>query len=279
MTPVEEQPKGTFMFLQLFSIEWTRLTRRALFWVTLAVCAAYTGFSLANFYGSNSTELLTGKLKMPGAAFDLASSLDQLMIVIPFLVIISANVMGNDYSQRTNQHWLMRAPRVSSLAAKFCLLILMTLGVQVLALLVGGLVGWYYKTQVYHVSAIANINWPATLAAPFYMTLTTLPYLALALALAVMLRSTFLSVVLGLGYTQFVELVLGAMFYGAGWTKWLFTNLHFSASFVLNSIGNRSAELPSHILSPGAALVTAAIYTLILLALAAGLYRRQDVGG
>ena len=54
------------MFLKLFSIEWTRLTRRTLFWFTLVICAFYIGLSLSNFYSSNQTELLTGQLKMPG---------------------------------------------------------------------------------------------------------------------------------------------------------------------------------------------------------------------
>jgi hypothetical protein len=59
----------------------------------------------------------------------------------------------------------------------------------------------------------------------------------------------------------------------------MFTNLHFSASFLLNGIGNRIPDLPNNILAPAPALVTAALYTLILLALAIWLYRRQDVGG
>lgn len=44
-----------------------------------------------------------------------------------------------------------------------------------------------------------RVNWMATLAAPFYMTLVNLPYIALTLVLAFALRSTFVSSVLGLG--------------------------------------------------------------------------------
>ena len=77
-----------------------------------SICGYRIGLSLANFYETNQTELLNGTLKMPGVAFDLANSLDQLLIAIPFLILISGNLMGNDYSQRTNQHWLMRAPAI-----------------------------------------------------------------------------------------------------------------------------------------------------------------------
>lgn len=267
------------MFFKLLSIEWTRLSRRALLWVTLGVTTLYMILALANFYKTSRTELLDGTLKMPGMSFDLANALDQLTLVIPLLVIIAGNLMGNDYSQRTNQHWLRRAPRQSSLLAKFTLLMALTFFIQVLTLLIGWTVGYYYKTYVYHVPDVNNLNALAALAAPFYMTLVNLPYLALTLLITVTVRSTFFSVVLGLGYTQILEFMLAGIFYGASWTKWLFTNLHFSASFLLNFIGNRVPDLPTHILAPMPALVTAAVYTLTFLSLAIWLYRRQDVGG
>ncbi len=265
------------MFFQLLSIEWTRLSRRSLLWLSLATCALYTGLSLANFYTLNRPALISGTLKMPGASFDLANSLDQLLIAIPFLVIIASSVMGNDYSQRTNQHLLMRASRSSSLLAKVTMLTIVTVGIQALTLVVGGLVGFYYKHYVYGVTDVLNVNWSATAAAPLYMTLVNLPYLALTLALAVWLRSTFLSAVVGLGYAQVLDFMLSGIFHGAGWTKWLFTNVHFSASFLLNALGSRTVEPPSHVLSPIPALIVAAVYTMVLLAIAVWLYRRQDL--
>ncbi len=267
------------MFFKLLSIEWTRLSRRALLWGTLGVTTLYMSLALANFYKTSRAELLDGTLKMPGMAFDLANALDQLSLVIPLLVIIAGNLMGNDYSQRTSQHWLRRSPRHSSLLAKFTLLAGLTFFIQVLTLIIGWAIGYYYKTYVYHVPDVNNINGFAALASPFYMTLVNLPYLALALLLTVLARSTFFSVVLGLGYTQILEFMLAGIFYGASWTKWLFTNLHFSASFLLNEIGNRVPKLPEHILAPVPALVTASIYTLIFMIIAIWLYRRQDVGG
>jgi hypothetical protein len=267
------------MFLQLLSIEWTRLSRRALLWVTLAVTILYMVLALANFYKTSQTELLDGTLKMPGMAFDLANALDQLNLVLPLLVIFAGNLAGNDYAQRTNQHWLMRAPRHTGLFAKFTLLMALTLFIQVLTLAIGWAVGYYYKMYVYHVPDVNNVDWLATLAAPFYMTLASLPYIVFTLAVTVALRSTFFGVALGLGYTQIIEFLLAGIFYGAGWTKWLFTNLHFSVSFLLNSIGDRVPKLPAHILAPGPALAVAAVYTLAFLSLAIWFHRRQDVGG
>ncbi len=83
---------------------------------------------------------------MPGASFDLANSLDQLLIVaLPFLILISAMMLGNDYSQRTNQHWLMRTSRTSSLLAKFSLLTLVIFLLQWTTLLVGGTHGLVFQ--------------------------------------------------------------------------------------------------------------------------------------
>jgi len=127
------------------------------------------------------------------------------------------------------------------------------------------------QTYIYHVPDVNNVNGLATLV--------NLPYLALTLLITVVVRSTFFSILLGLGYTQILEFMLAGIFYSASWTKWLFTNVHFSASFLLNSIGNRAPKLPEHILAPEPALIVAALYTLILMTLAVWLYRRQDVGG
>jgi len=268
------------MFFRLFSIEWTRLTRRALFWFALAACALFTWLGLQNFYTLNQSQLLDGTLKMPGFSFDLANSLDQVLLVaLTFLVIIGGLMMGNDYSQRTNQHWLMRASRPASLLSKFAMLVMFTLLLNILTLLVGGATGWYYKTFMYQTFSLANVNGLAALAAPFYMTLVELPYLALMLLITVATRSAFAGVAIGLGYTQFIEILLSSIFYGAGWSKWMMRNLYFSATYLLNSIGNRVAPTPEYLLAPAPAFVTAAVYTLIFLAAALWLYRRQDVGG
>jgi ABC-type transport system involved in multi-copper enzyme maturation permease subunit len=268
------------MFLSLFSIEWTRLFRRTLLWLTLAVCALFTWLSLENFYTLNRVQLFDGSLKMPGIAFDLANSLDQLLqIELPFLVILAAVMAGNDYSQRTDQHWLTKTSRSTGLLAKFSLLAVVIFLLQILALVVGAGTGWYYKTITYRADVIVNVDWTALGAAALYMTLVTLPYVAFTLLITVLTRSTLPGAAIGLGYTQFVEFLLTGLFYGAGWSKWMMRNLHLSATYLLNSIGYKTVEIPAALLHPLLALVTAALYTLIFLSLAVWQYRRQDLGG
>ena len=268
------------MFLKLFSIEWTRLSHRALFWIALAVCALFIGFFQKNFYDDNTAKFMNGDLKIPGFSFDLATSLDRSMLIgLPFLVIMTAMVMGSDYSQRTNLHWLTRAPRPASLLAKFALLALVSFMIQILTLLAGGGIGVYYRAFILQTLNLANVNWLATLAAPFYLTLVSLPYLALILLITLLTRSAFFGAVIGLCYTEIIEILITGNFYGTGLPKWMPNGLHFSATYQLNVIGNKIVEIPEYLLNPTPAFVTAAIYTLTLLAAALWLYRRQDLGG
>ncbi len=268
------------MFFKLFSIEWTRLTHRAFFWVALAVCAFVIGFFQNDFYTNNTAKLLNGDLKMPGFSFDLATSLDQSMLIgLPFLVIMTAMVVGSDYSQRTNLHWLTRAPRPASLLAKFALLALVSFMIQFVPLLVGGGIGVYFRVSILESINLANVNWLATLSAPFYLTLVSLPYLALMMLITLVTRSAFFGAVIGLCYTQIFEMIFPAIFYATGLPKWLPTGFHISATYQLNAIGNKIVEIPDYLLNPTPAFVAAGIYTLILLAVVLWLYRRQDLGG
>jgi len=268
------------MFPQLFAIEWTRLTRRALFWLSLTAVILFTGYSQRYYYTANVARLFNGDLAMPGFSFDLATALDQVMLIAqPLLIVMTAVVLGSDYTQRTTHHWLMRTSRPASLMSKFTLLALITFLIHILAFLVGGGIGWYVKSQTFQTFSLANVNWLATLAAPFYMTLVTLPYLAFTLLITVASRSTIAGIVVGLGYTQFMETMLSRLFAGLDWTRWLMYNLYLSATYLLNGIGNQTVSVPPHLHRSVPALVIAAAYTLILLALGIGLFNRQDVGG
>jgi ABC-type transport system involved in multi-copper enzyme maturation permease subunit len=55
--------------------------------------------------------------------------------------------------------------------------------------------------------------------------------------------------------------------------------LYLSATFLLNSIGDKNVRPPAELLDPTTAFVAAALYTLAFLFLAIWLYRRQDLGG
>jgi hypothetical protein len=128
-----------------------------------------------------------------------------------------------------------------------------------------------HHSQILRLANFYKTNQPELLNGPLKMPgasfdLANLSYIALTLIFVFALRSTFVSVVLGLGYTQILEFLLAEIFHRAGWTNWLFTNLHFGANFLLNTTGNRVSEIPSSIFTRARAL-------------AIWFNRHRDVGG
>ncbi len=268
------------MFFRLFSIEITRLFRRVLPWLFLATSGLFAFLGVESFYTLNREALLSGEMKIPGLSFEMANSLDQdLLVALPLLVILASIQAGSDYSQRTNQHWLMRAPRHTGLLAKLAGLAGFTFLMHVLVLTVSAGTGWYYKTFSYNAFTLANVNPLATVAAPFYMTLAALPYLALILLITVAVRSSFAGALAGLALTQFVDLLLTSFLYGRPWMMWHPHNLGLSLTYLLNSIGNRVVAIPEYLAQPLPAVIGLIGYTTLLMAAASWLYHRQDLGG
>ncbi len=267
------------MFFKLFSIEWKRVTRRPIFWLTFVLCGFYIGLGQSNFYTSNQTQLFTGEINMPGLSFDLASSLDVLFTAeLPFLLLLTAQMVGADYAQRTNQHWLKHGHRRTSLFAKFSVMAIIVFLMQGVILLVGGGVGFYYKTFVYAQFSWANVNPSAILLSMVVLTVLILPYLGLTMVCSLLTRSTFGGLILGFGLTQFVELLLQSFFYWFSWIKWLPRSLYLSGTYMLNLIGNKQVFPPDNLFYGPWAMVIAAIYALFFLGLAISLYSRQDLG-
>lgn len=268
------------MWLALFSIEWIRLFRRWLPWVAMALSALFVGLSLHNFYVLSGENGAGGTFKMPGLSFDLATSLDQSFTIgALFIIMIGAALMGDDYAQRTNQHWLLRGSRAASVLAKFTVLALMILILNVVTLSAGAAFGLGYKAWLTGSASVAGVNLAETGWALIYLTAVVLPYAALMLLLALITRSTFVSAAIGFAYVLVIENLAGAVFYAAPWIRWLPRNLYLSATYLLNHIGDKTVPVPDHLFESYTACLVALGYTVALLVLAIAWYRRQDVGG
>lgn len=268
------------MFPALVFIEWTRLFRRWLPWIAMALCALFVGLSLHNFYVLSGEDTASGAFKMPGLSFDLATSLDQSFTVgALFIVMIGAALMGDDYAQRTNQHWLLRGSRGASVLAKFAVLALMILILNVVTLAAGAVFGVGYKVWLTGSASVAGVNVVEAAWALVYLTAVLLPYAALMLLLALVTRSTFVGAAIGFAYVLVIENLASAVFYHADWVRWLPRSLYLSATYLLNHIGNKTVPVPENQHEPYTACLVALGYAVVLLALAIGVYRRQDVGG
>ncbi|HRF48223.1 MAG TPA: hypothetical protein PLC98_11415 [Anaerolineales bacterium] len=268
------------MLLSLVSIEWIRLMRRWLPWAALLLCTVFSGLSLHNFYVLSAADFASGAVRLPGLSFDLATALDQTLVLgAPFIVVFGAVLIGDDFAQRTNQHWLIRASRTTSLLAKFATLALLILAWNSFTVLAGGAFGLGYKFWLTGAFNLAGVNWLQLLWALFYMTIVCLPYGALALLLALLTRSTFLGAAIGFGYALVVENLVGAVFARVDLVRWLPRSLYLSATYMLNHIGDRTVEVPAVLHQPLFACLVAAAYAVVLLGFAILWYRRQDVGG
>lgn len=268
------------MVLRLFSIEFTRLFRGWLPWIALGVCVLFTGARAYSLYVWHAPDLHSGALAVPGLSFDLATSLDRVLLaVMPFIVVIGSALMGSDYAQRTHQHWLIRASREQSILAKFALMALVIVLMYAVTLLAGGGFGLALKGYLYGSAAPTGVNVVEALLAPLYLTIAALPYAALMLLLALVTRSTLVSVAIGFIYTVVIEMGARALFADALWIRWLPGSLHLSATYHLNAIGNKVVEVPTSLHDPMTAVAIAAAYTAALLGAAIWIYRRQDLGG
>ncbi len=268
------------MALRLFSIEFTRLFRRWLPWIALGACVFLTGARQYNFYVLRGLNLSSGVPALPGLSYDLATSLDRApLAVMAFIVLIGATLMGDDYAQRTHQHWLIRASREQSILAKFALLVLVIALMEAVTLLAGGGIGLALKGYLYGAANPTGVNAVEVVLAPLYMTVVALPYAALMLLLALGTRSTFVSAALGFIYTFGVEMGAVALFSDAPWLRWLPGSLYLSATYHLNAIGHKIVRVPASLHEPLTAVLIAAAYTGVLLGAAIWIYRRQDLGG
>lgn len=268
------------MVLRLFSLEFTRLFRRWLPWIALGACVLLTGLREYNIYGLNAPALRGGALSLPGLSFDLATSLDRVSLAaLPFIVVMGAALMGDDYAQRTHQHWLIRASRLQTVLAKFALMFFAIVLMYAVTLVAGGGFGLALKGYLYGQANPTGVNAVEALLAPIYLTVAVLPYAALMLLLALVTRSTFVTTAIGFIYTFIVEMGVGAMFHDAPWMRWLPANLYLSATYHLNAIGNKVRAVPTSLHDPLTAVGIAAVYAGVLLGAAIWIYRRQDLGG
>ncbi len=271
---------GARMLATLFVIESIRLFRRWLPWAGILLTTAFVSLSLHNDYVANAADVGSGAMALPGLSFDLATSLEQsLYVMLPFTIITGAALMGEDYAERTNQHWLIRASRGASVLAKALVLTAVILLFFTVALTTGGIVGLGLKTWLYGSASLAGVNAVEFALVVVYLTFVTLPYAALVLLLALITRSTFVGAAIAFGYSLVLESLVSSIFWDAPWTRWLPRSLLLSTTYLLDRIGNPNVAAPATLHEPLMACAIAAGYAAILLGLAIWIYRRQDVGG
>jgi ABC-type transport system involved in multi-copper enzyme maturation permease subunit len=289
------------MFWQMINVEQSKITRRTMLWVELALLAIgivvlhlalygaiQAGESSSEGMPEELVEQMEQSLVWPaglGSALDFAAgpNLGGIMII----VLVGA-VVAQEYTWRTLQLWLSQGvPRPLFLAAKFIALLLPVLMIVLVALLFGGLVTALLSQLITGSIAFAEVEWGRVLINTLGTAYTLLPYAGLAFFLAVLSRSTIVAIGGGLAYNLLLEGIAVELlgFVGGVWAEigqylpaGLGRGLLATNSGLTVEIGGQVAPAVP-LLDPLPAAIGIALYTLVFLGLSILIFRRQDLGG
>lgn len=286
------------MFMRTYSIEQTKLMRRPLPWIILAVLAgAILLINGLNYLVLNSglgadmgleiTEEVRRQITWPGSLLNALSIAGGSALGGFLVVILSGTTMAQEYTWRTLQQWLGRGvPRPVFLAAKFAALLPPILLMVLTPLLVGGVLTALFTVQLNGSLGFDQVAWGSVALRALATAYTLLPYAALTFFLAVATRSTVAAVGIGVAFALLVEgiiLQMAALFSEALARLTLYLpaglaqSLLQSQRLVQVSVDGEMVTTGAELLSPAVAVAGVAVYTLLFLALSMIIFRRQDL--
>ncbi len=286
------------MFMHTYSIEQTKLMRRPLPWIILAVLAgAILLINGLNYLVLNSglgadmgleiTEEVRRQITWPGSLLNALSIAGGSALGGFLVVILSGTTMAQEYTWRTLQQWLGRGvPRPVFLAAKFAALLPPILLMVLTPLLVGGVLTALFTVQLNGSLGFDQVAWGSVALRALATAYTLLPYAALTFFLAVATRSTVAAVGIGVAFALLVEgiiLQMAALFSEALARLTLYLpaglaqSLLQSQRLVQVSVDGEMVTTGAELLSPAVAVAGIAVYTLLFLALSMIIFRRQDL--
>jgi ABC-type transport system involved in multi-copper enzyme maturation permease subunit len=289
------------MFWQMITIEQSKITRRAILWVELALLALAVIILHVAIYAA----IQAGEFSSEGMPPELVEQMEQSLIwpaglagALDFasgpnlggllIIVLVGAVVAQEYTWRTLQLWLSQGvSRPLFLAAKFIALLLPILLMVLVPLLFGGLITALFTQQITGSIPFGDIEWGRVLLNALSVAYTLLPYAGLAFFLAVLSRSTIVAIGGGLAYALLLEGIVVELlgFVGGIWGQigqYLPAGL---ARGLLAMNGGLTVEIEGTMapavpyLDPVPAAIGIALYTLLFLGLSILIFRRQDLGG
>jgi ABC-type transport system involved in multi-copper enzyme maturation permease subunit len=285
----------------MITIEQSKITRRTMLWVELALLAIGIVVLHLALYGA----IQAGELSSEGMPPEMVEQMEQTLVwpagldsALSFaagpnlggilIIVLVGAVVAQEYTWRTLQLWLSQGvPRPIFLAAKFIALLLPVLMIVLVALLFGGLVTALLSQLITGSIAFAEVDWGHVLLNTLGTAYTLLPYAGLAFFLAVLSRSTIVAIGGGLAYNLLLEGIAVELlgFVGGVWAEigqylpaGLGRGLLATNSGMTVEIGGQVAPA-TPLLDPLPAAIGIALYTLVFLGLSILIFRRQDLGG
>lgn len=286
------------MFWQIVSTEHTKIFKRAIFWVEVAVALALVAALYLIMYNigrpgvnnpmpAEDVAEIEAILTWPSALTGLVDMAAGPSLGGIVMVILAGAVMAQEYTWNTLQLWLSRGvSRTLFIGAKFIALLVPMLILVLAVVMVGGVLTALFTIQITGSLPIGQVNWLDLLLQSGKVAYTLLPYAALAFFLAVLSRSTIVAVGGGLTYVlagEGIALQLLALA-GGGWAqigRYLPSGL---AQAVQESnaglvIGDADSLDALQYLEPAQAAIGIALYALLFVGLSILIFRRQDFSG
>lgn len=291
------------MLTQMIRIEHQKLTRRTMFWIDIALMAG--AILLVTFFLFVIKQMLDSGISEQGGfrieGIDSPQALAMLTWPTAFLqilsiasswgsfliVVLSGAVMAQEYSWRSFQLWLSRGvPRWSVMVAKFAAVAFTALMLIGTAVVLGGVLTGILSLVYLDSLPFAAVAWGKLLLASLAAAYTLLPYAVFAMLLAIVSRSTALTVGGGLAFVTLIEplgVQLLPLLGDVGQTIASYFPASLSQVVMGSVVGQIPADAVAQMSSGGMATSTAVfllgMYTLLGVATAVGIFQRQELGG
>lgn len=285
------------MLLSMLKVERTKLFRRKVLWVELAIVATLIIFLFgAMLLLQNSVEVpdaeksaISGALTWPnGIKVALALSSNQMLGVL-LIIVLSSIVVAQEYSWQTYTLPVRAGiPRFIVLTSKFVTLLIAVLLLVFTALVVGIVMSGLLTFAIEGRVDLSQIGIADALFGALTTAYSLLPYVALTFLIAVLTRSMPASIGVGIGYVFIVEGIMPGllMFFGGlpaqlgrlmpGQLASALVNAS-GQSAALQAVSEGAAPPISYAVDTTAAALGIGLYTLIFLTIAASQFQKQDL--
>lgn len=288
------------MFWNMFRIEQSKLFKRRLFWIELALLALlivsiYAILYAVRFDAGTTAESLAdidSYLTWPDSLISILSVASGNNLGGLIIVVLVGAMVAQEHTWNTISLWLSHGtPRPVLIGAKFAAMFLAVLLVALATLLVGGTISAILTIIIRGGLEPSMIDFGQLVLSVLRTAYTLLPYGGLAFFLAIATRSTLVTLGGSLTYTLFIEGIVVQLLSLFSSTVALIgqylPNMLAQSVMTLNEavaiggvelqVGAEGAVLTQQLLEPGTAALIIGIYTLVFLGLSLWVFQRQDL--
>ena len=285
------------MTTSMLTIERKKLMKQNIFWIALSALAMI----IILIYGVIfAVQYLPVPDMPPEAKAQLVSFLTWPEALINALGFASGNGLGGlltillasiivtqEYTHKTYQLWLGKGiSRIKVITSKFIVLLMAVFWVVLIPVVIGGLISAGINLLLYGTIPFSSVNFVQLGLSLLRTILTLLPYITMAIFLAVISRSTIITLGLGLAYALLIEGVFSQLISLIGGLPAKI--IQFSPNMLAASITQLNTaiargplptkpELELALVDPATASICILGYSVLFLSLAVIIFRRQDI--